>query len=198
MIELPDSELIKQVKQGNESAFEYLFQRYESLVAKIARKYYVHGYETEDFYQIGTEAFYKAVLSFEEKEASTFYGYVLSCVRNKMISQFRKQFLKVEYATDHEEITTVMEACEQYVVETSELLEEEKDTLLHGYRTELSNLLSQNFFSPLEQKCLEGFIAGLSYSEIAEQCGTEIKNVDNALMRIRAKVRKRDMRDTID
>jgi len=196
MIELPDLELIKQFKDGNEAAFEHLFRRYEPLVAKIARKYYVRGYETEDFYQIGAVAFYKAVLSFEEKESSTFYGYVLSCVRNKIVSQFRKQLIKIEYATDHEEIATVMESCEMYTVEKSEILDEENDTLVHAYRTELAKLLSEGkLLSSLEKKCLEGFIEGFSYAEIAEVQGIEIKKVDNALMRIRAKLRKRDFID---
>jgi len=196
MIELPDLELIKQIKEGDEAAFEHLFQRYEPLIAKIARKYYVRGYETEDFYQIGALAFYKAVLSFEEKENSTFYGYVLSCVRNKIVSQCRKYLFKVEYATDYEDIVTVMESRKVYTIEKSEILEEEKNTILHAYRTELSKLLSEdNFFGSLERKCLEGFIDGLSYLEIAKKHDIDIKKVDNALMRIRAKIRKRNLAD---
>ena len=196
MIELSDLELIKQVKKGDEAAFEHLFRRYEPLIAKIARKYYVRGYETEDFYQIGALAFYKAALSFEEKENSTFYGYVLSCVRNKIVSQCRKYLFNVTYDTDYEDISVVMEAHKMYTVEKSEILEEEQGTNLHTYRTELSKLFSEgDFFGPLERKCLEGFIEGLSYLEIAEKYDIDIKKVDNALMRIRAKIRKRDFTD---
>ena len=196
MIGLPDSELIKQFKEGSEIAFEHLLRRYEPLIAKIARKYYVRDYETEDFYQIGAMAFYRAVLTFEGKENATFYGYVLSCVRNKIVSQCRKHLVNVEYETDYEDIATVMESHKVYSVEKSEILEEEKDTALHVYRTELSKLLSKNkFFGSLERKCLEGFIEGLSYLEIAEKYGIEVKKVDNALMRIRAKIRKHDFTD---
>ena len=193
MIEVLDSELIKRVKAGDEVAFEHLFQRYEPLIAKIARKYHVRGYEIEDFYQIGALAFYKAVLSFEEKEDVTFYGYVLSCVRNKIVSQCRKHLHKVEYATDYEDVCVVMEANGIYTVGESEILEEEKDTILHAYRTELSKiLLEDDLLSAFERRCLEDFIEGLSYIEIAEKHGIGIKKVDNALMRIRNKIRKRD------
>ena len=192
MMGLSDSELVKQFKDGDESAFEHLYRRYEPLIAKIARKYYVRGYETEDFYQVGAVAFYKAILSFEENENSTFYGYVLSCVRNKIVSQFRRQLLKVEYATDNEDIATVMESCELYTIEKSEILDEVSGNPLHVYRAELAKLLSgSKFLSPLEKKCLAGFIAGLSYLEIAEEHGFEIKKVDNALMRIKAKIKDR-------
>jgi len=196
MIELPDLELIKQVKKGEEAAFEHLFHRYEPLIAKIAQSYYVRGYESEDFYQIGALAFYLAVLNFEEKEDSTFYSYVLSCVRNKIISQFRKQVLKVEYATEDEDIAMVMESSEMHTVAKSEILAQEKGCMIQLYRTALSKLLLEgNFFTPLQLKCLEGFIEGLSYLEIAEKHGIELKQVDNALMRIRLKVRKLDWAD---
>ena len=189
MIKLSDSALIKRIKEGDETAFEYLLQRYEPLITKIARKYYMRTYEKEDFYQIGAAAFYKAVLNFEEKEDSTFYSYALSCVRNKIVSQCRKHLTKVEYITDYEDFTTVMEAHEMYTVEKSVLLDEVNDTLLHAYRTELTKL--HQFLSPLEKKILESFVQGFSYTEIAEIHGIEIKKVDNALMRIRAKVRER-------
>ena len=196
MIELLDLELIKRVKEGEEAAFEHLFRRYEHVIANIARRYYVHGYETEDFYQVGAMAFYRAVLNFEEKEDSTFYGYVLSCVRNEIISQFRRQALKVEYATEYKDIAMVMESSEIYTVEKSEVLEEEKGSLMHVYRTELAKLLSEGgFFTPLQLKCLEGFIAGLSYSEIAEKHGIDVKQVDNALLKLRSKLRKRGFGD---
>lgn len=191
MMELSDSELIKLFKEGNESAFDYLFRRYEPLIAKVARKYYVRGYETEDFYQIGAVAFYKAVLSYEENGNSSFYSYVLSCVRNSIVSQFRRQLLKIEYATDFEDIEKAMEACKIYSIEKSEILDEENDILLHSYRTELARLTKSKFLSPLEKKCLVSFIDGLSYVEIAEEHGFELKKVDNALMRIRTKLRER-------
>jgi len=196
MIGLSDSELIKYFKNGNEGAFEDLFRRYEALVAKIARKYCVPGYEAEDFYQVGAVAFYKAVLSYDENVNSTFYGYVLPCIRNEIVSQFRKQLLLIEYATDFEEITTVLESCEIHTIEKSEIVDEEYDNLLHAYRAELAELLSERkILSPLEKKCLEGFIGGLSYLEIAQEHGIAIKKVDNALMRIRAKIRSRGVGD---
>jgi len=192
MIELPDLELIKQVKKGEEAAFEHLFHRYEPLIAKISQSYYVRGYESEDFYQIGALAFYLAVLNFEEQENSTFYSYALSCVRNKIISQFRKQVLKVEYATEHEDLAMVMESSDMDTVEKSEILGQEKGCTIQAYRATLSKLLLEDtFFTPLQLKCLEGFIEGLSYLEIAEKHGIELKQVDNALMRIRLKVKKR-------
>jgi len=193
MVQLPDSELIKLVKEGNEVAFEHLLQRYEPLVAKIARRYHIRGYDVEDFYQVGATAFYQAVLSFEGKETTTFYSYVLSCVRNKIISQCRKQNFKVEYVTDYEDISVVMESRGFYTVEKSEVLEEENDSPLHAYRIELEKLLSgHNPISSLERKCLEGFIEGLSYEEIAVKYNLDVKKVGNALARLRAKVRKRD------
>jgi len=196
LLGLPDLELINYFKEGNELAFDYLFRRYEPFIARIARKFYVFGFDTEDFYQVGAVAFYRAVLSFDEDSSATFYSYVLSCVRNEIVSQFRKQLLKIEYATDNEEIASTLEACEIYSVEKSDILDEENDSMLHTYRVELEKLLSEDeFLSPLERKCLQGFINGFSYLEIAEEYGFEIKKVDNALMRIRSKIKGRGLKE---
>ena len=192
MVTLTDLELIKRVKIGNEEAFEHLLERYEPLVAKIARSYYLDGYDRDDFYQIGCAAFYKAILNFTEAQKATFYAYALSCVRNEIVSQCRKHLARVEYATDHEEIAMVMEACEMYTVEKSEILDEENNSVIHGYRLELRALLSEeSYLSEFEKLCLENFSNNLGYTETAEKLGVDIKQVDNAMTRIRKKLRKR-------
>jgi len=191
LLHLSDLELVEQFKAGDEKAFEELFYRYKPLIAKIARKYYVRGYDEEDFRQIGAEAFYKAVLRFEEQGESTFYSYILSCVRNQLVSHFRKQSLKTEYATDFKKIAVIMESREMYTVEKSDVLDEEQNTTTHAYRAELSKLMSEQIFSPFELNCLEGFVNGLSYSEIARRYDSDLKGVNNALSRVRSKILKK-------
>ena len=93
--------------------------------------------------------------------------------------------------TDYEDFIKVMESSKMYTVEKSEILDEENDTSLHAYRAELTKLLSEKFLSPLEKRCLKSFMEGFSYTEIAEIHGIDVKKVDNALMRIRAKIRER-------
>ncbi|MCL1990665.1 MAG: sigma-70 family RNA polymerase sigma factor [Defluviitaleaceae bacterium] len=196
MIDRPDSELIAQVKQGDEIAFEHLLLRYKTLINKVVRRYYLQSYEREDFYQVGAVAFYRAVLTYQKQEDATFYSYALSCVRNEMVSLCRKEIIKTEYATEMDEITLIMESRGTYSVEKSHVLEEENNTVLHVYRTELNKLLLQdNFFGKVEQQCLEGLINGLTYEEIAKAYQFDVRNVWNAMCRVRGKLRKHGLDD---
>lgn len=42
----------------------------------------------------------------------------------------------------------------------------------------------------MELCALKGYVSGLSYSEIAESTGLDVKAVDNALQRVRKKLLK--------
>ena len=44
--------------------------------------------------------------------------------------------------------------------------------------------------SPLEKQVVDLFLTGMSYTEIARVLGRDEKSMDNALQRIKAKIRK--------
>ena len=48
----------------------------------------------------------------------------------------------------------------------------------------------QEVLSPLEREVLDLYLADLNYVQIAEKLGRDPKSMDNALQRIKAKVRK--------
>jgi len=196
MLDLPDEILIKQVQKGDDKAFEHLLGRYKILIDKIIRRYYLPSYESEDFYQIASLAFHRAILTYEKQGNATFYTYALSCIRNKLVSLYRQELMKREYAVDIEEMTVIAEARENYVLEKSDVLEEEQDTLLHHYRAELDKLLGKkSFFGDIEQKCLRAVIEGFTYSEIAEKYGFDHTKISNAMTRVRAKLKKHGFAD---
>jgi len=143
MIELTDEVLIKQIQAGNDEAFEHLLHRYKVLIDKIVRKYYLLGYESEDFFQVASLAFYRAILTYDNEENATFYTYALSCVRNRLVSLCRHELVKKEYVVGIQAISVIAEAREKYAIEKSLIIEEEQDTILHNYRAELNKFLAK-------------------------------------------------------
>jgi len=191
MIELPDEVLIKQFKSGNEAAFECLLARYDLLIKKVARRYFGHGYEPEDFYQIGAMAFLDAVMKYEESKDYTFYAFALSCVRNGLISEYRKITSEIEYTARNEILSYVSETRRNYSALNSEFTEEENGTILFTYRQLVKKLLNnEHMLTALEKGCFAAYIEGKSYEEIALVVGEDVKSVDNALVRCRDKVKK--------
>jgi len=195
MVELPDETLINRVRIGDDEAFEHLLERYKSLIDKIIRKYYLSTYDADDFYQIASLAFHRAILTYQKQDSATFYTYALSCVRNKLVSLYRQELIKQEYAIGIEEMTVIAESREVYVVEKSAVLEEEQDSMLHYYRSKLDQLLAKgNFFGEIEAQCLKAALEGLTYSEIADKYGFDHAKISNAMTRVRAKLKKNGMK----
>jgi RNA polymerase sporulation-specific sigma factor len=191
MVELPDAVLIEQFKDGNEAAFECLLARYDLLIKKIARKYFGHSYEPEDFYQVGAMAFLDAVLKYEERKEYTFYAFALSCVRNGLISEYRKIVSQIEYTASNEILSFVKETRRNYSALNSEFAEEASGSILFTYGQLIKEVLeSEHLLSRFEKRCFKRYVEGKSYGEIALELNEEIKTIDNALVRCRKKMRK--------
>jgi len=187
-----DMMLVKKIKEGDEYSFEVMLKRYDPLIVKIAHKFYLYGYEVDDFKQISSLAFYDAILNFDESCEFAFYAYALKAMRNRMMSLCRKELVKDEKGTEHDEISVVMEARENYIVFQSEIVDEANDLEIHKYRVLLKELLSEtSFLSPFERICLEGAISGLPQATVAQINNADLKKVNNAWLRIREKLRKR-------
>lgn len=189
--ELSDIVLIEKFKDGNEMAFECLLTRYDLLIKKLARAYFGHGYEPEDFYQIGAMAFLDATLKYEQSREYTFYAFALSCVRNGLISEYRKIVTDVEYTYRNEILSYVSETRRNYSALNSEFTDEVNGSVLFTYRQLVKKMLeSESILTKLEKKCFKRYVEGKPYGEIALEINEEIKNVDNALFRCRRKIKK--------
>lgn len=94
---LNDYELVYQVKENNEIAYNTIFDKYTPLVKKIAYDYYKclkHiGISLDDLCQEGFVAVSKALCEYDGK-TSLFYTYVYVCIRREMdryIKSYKRQ-----------------------------------------------------------------------------------------------------------
>ena len=192
-MQLPDLALIELVKNKNEIAFEYLLSRYDPLIKRLIQNYYIRNYEEEDLYQIGILAFYHATLTFDADNGSSFYAFALSCVRNKVISIWRKNREIIEYATDYQDFLVVMENNTEHNdnLEFLGILGEGVSSVQH-YRFE-KLLADREIFSKLEYNVLKDFVSGMDSYEIACAKGLQIEQVDNALFRAKLKIKQQEL-----
>lgn len=193
MVQLPDIELIELVRNGSDGAFEHLLSRYHPLIKRLTNSYFVRNYDADDLYQIGILAFYHAALTYNVTHGASFYAFALSCVRNKVISIWRKNREDIEFVTDHQDFLLVMENHADSSV-SSEIFE-----LLHGNssgrRQRFEKLLTnRDIFSHLEYDVLKNFIAGMDSYEIACAKGLQQKQIDDALGRVKIKMKQQGLR----
>jgi len=193
LVQLADLELIELVKSGNDVAFEHLLSRYTPFIKRLIRNYYIRNYDRDDLYQIGILAFYHAALTFKVDHGSSFYAFALSCVRNKVISIWRKNRENIEYVTDYQDFLVVMENNTEYN-NNSETLGIVSDGISFVQHYRFKRLLAnREIFSKLEYNVLKDFVSGMDSHEIACAKGLRIEQVDNALFRAKLKIKRQGL-----
>ncbi len=191
-----DYELISYVKESNEEASDILFEKYKPLIITIATKMIGYssnlGLEINDLIQEGLIGLNTAIKSFDDQEEVSFYTYARTCIERKMISALvsaRRQKHKIlnesmslEVYSDDDEFNIMesLTADNSYNPENIVVEYENEHTLLE-------NII--NSLTPFEQQVFELKLSGFKYREIADILDKDKKAIDNALNRIKSKIK---------
>ena len=190
-----DEELVVFTKEGHDDATEYLLQKYAPLVKKSIRTLYLIGADTEDLMQEGMIGLFKAIQHFvkdNEKNAS-FYTFAKLCIDRQIYSAIkasnRKKHLPLNsyisfYSSGNdtdEELIDNLEAGNESNPEHIILSQENESFLEESAR---------NYLSKLEQEVLHLYLEGNSYTDIGSALNKPTKSIDNAVQRIREKIKK--------
>lgn len=192
-----DYELLSYISEKNEEASEVLFEKYRPLILATANRMLGYckntGLELNDLIQEGMLGLNLAMNSFDEEKDTSFYTYAKMCIERKIISQVvASRRLKHKALNDSLSLENTDENNTDYVYDKSltdnsynpeEILfngENEKDLV-----KEVSDILTD-----FEAQVFELKINGFDYKEIAEILDKDIKAIDNALQRIKVKIKK--------
>ncbi|MBR5486333.1 MAG: sigma-70 family RNA polymerase sigma factor [Oscillospiraceae bacterium] len=181
MIKQSTAELLQKAKQGDTHSFTALVNSYISSVRAIAHAYRFP--EKEDLVQEGLIGFIKAVRTFDPNKQVPFKSYVNLCVSSQ-INSYLKKCRTQKRKADMECLPLDMldsldgfsdpSAEDIYInMESSKNLNEQIESLLSGF----------------EQEALKLYLSGHTYSEMAIILNVAPKAVDNALQRIRRKLK---------
>lgn len=137
--------------------------------------------EAEDLVQEGLIALLKAIPQFDSARDIGFSAYAQSCILNRM-----RSFIRRESRSDAPlgDLTQVLEAQGELIDPvTPESILVEKESF-DQCRMQVMALLSAR-----EWEILQCVMNGASYAETAAKLNTSVKSVDNAMQRIRRKMR---------
>lgn len=176
---MTDDEVITKINEGNYELLSVVIERYLPLIVKIAKQY-LPSAQIEDAVQEATFALYSAIKNYEVGKAS-FKTFATLCIKRSVISQLRKtNALK----SIPQELISSIDEVELTDVNTPEEILIEKE----NYKALTNNIKLE--LSAMEYNVLELFLSGKGYSDIAKALGITEKSVDNALARIRKKIKK--------
>ena len=180
---MDDNLLVSKAKEGDSNSLTTLIKRYSDMVFQKSLSFkQLSGIDYEDLYQEGMIGLLGAVYSFDDSKDVLFSTFASTLVTRKMLSALRNANNKANIPL-HSYISIDEEINLRSYSPTPE------DLLLFNEEIERINSFVDDNLSKTEKKVFKLNMLGLSYNEIAEILDCNEKSVDNALQRIRKKIR---------
>ncbi len=193
--ELKDEELVELAQSGSEDAINILLERYRPLILSLSSRYFLRGQDRDDLIQEASIAVLRAIDKFDPKQNSNFAGFVKLVGTQDMIDAIRKsenlnnQVLSDAISTDANDLEF------SAVTLTGQTIDTEEELISRIEYFEQKKL--KDVLSPLEWDVFIGRLSGKSYQEIANDLFRSVKAIDNALQRIKKKLRNSSDSDNI-
>lgn len=194
---LNDYELLSYVSEKNGEANEIIFQKYKPYIVDRANKLYPYcknyGVEINDLIQEGMVGLNDAINSFCESHDTTFYTYASKCINSRIIS-FIVQSGRLKNKVLNDSVFLELNesdlsnnfgkdlADNSYNPEEILIDEESKREVLD---------IIDKYLNEFEKEVINLKINGFKYKEIADMTGKDIKSIDNAIQRIKNKIREK-------
>ena len=195
---LSDEELITEYRDGDEKIVDYLMEKYKELVRSLAGSMYILGGDTEDLIQEGMIGLFKAIREYDSGRDASFKTFAHLCVSRQIYSAVklsgRKKHMPLNtyvsfYIEGREGESTERPVSLGETLMADKELEPESIILNQEKAEELAEAIEKEL-SPLEKSVLDLHMTGMSYTETARILGRDEKSTDNALQRVRAKLKK--------
>ncbi|MCI9336895.1 MAG: RNA polymerase sporulation sigma factor SigH [Lachnospiraceae bacterium] len=195
-----DDELIDRIRRGETAITDYICDKYKNLVRSKAKSMFILGADNDDLIQEGMIGLFKAVRDYDMGRDASFHTFADLCISRQMYTAVqaakRRKHLplntyvsldsKGSFSGEEErESPNLAEVLADRVEMSPEELFLDKERVAYLEKTIEEEL------SDFERQVLDLYMTGMSYTEIAKVLGRDGKATDNALQRLKAKIRKR-------
>ena len=186
---IKDEELISRFKNGESEILDYLMEKYKNMVRKKARTMFLIGGENDDLIQEGMIGLFKAVRDYQPDKDATFQTFASICVDRQIYNAIQSSNRQ-----KHQPLNSYVSLSEQGGENEEHLgdtwVENPESIIIDQENVENLEQEITTTLSPMENQVLEYYLAGNGYGEIAEIMGKTPKSIDNALRRIRTKIKE--------
>ncbi len=197
-----ERELIVEARNGDNSAMNTLLTYYKTLVLSVTRKYFLINSEQSDLVQEGMIGLFNAIRSFDEKSHVSFFSYAKLCIKHQVQSavirnnRLKNQMLNTYFSINNQgKILLTQSNGEErlndedsgFYLESKELTPEENIVFKEKLK-EIKGRIEKTL-SGYEKEVLRLYMSGLNYTQIAQTLKKEPKSIDNALSRIKIKLK---------
>ena len=182
---LRDEPLVLLAREGSPAALQILFERYAPLIeSRVARG--GAGLDRDDLLQEGRIGLFLALLSFDDDKSTLFKTYAGVCITHQIHSARRRADRK-----KHRPLNTYLplQSDDFSTSYGASSAVDPVDALIDKENFENIREMIMHKLSDFERKSFTLHLGGSTYTEIAEHLASSPKAVDNALQRVRRKLR---------
>ncbi|MBR1477171.1 MAG: sigma-70 family RNA polymerase sigma factor [Lachnospiraceae bacterium] len=192
-----DEELIARIRAGERDIADYLCGKYKDAVRARSQSMFLQGGDRDDLIQEGMIGLYKAIRDFDENKDASFSTFAGLCITRQMQTAIeganRKKHTPLNTAVSifsegREDSENPMEALE-FVEDKREINPEE--VLIDRENVENLEGIIDEELSVFEREVLILHMGGFKLTEIAKRLSKDDKSIDNALQRIKNKIRRK-------
>ena len=190
-----DEELIIRYRDGDKQIMDYLMDKYKHVVRNKAGRMFILGADKDDLIQEGMIGLFKAVRDYDSGRDASFLTFADLCVSRQMYTAIqaanRKKHLPLNsyislYKNSEDEILEgqLIGAIRDFSEQNPE------EILIDRENVEALQTIIDQELSTFERQVLELSMTGMGHIDIARLLGKDPKSTDNALNRVKTKIRK--------
>lgn len=190
-----DEELIIALRDGDTGVYDYILEKYKNMVRIRAKSMFIPGSDDKDTIQEGMIGLFKAIRDYDPGRDASFKTFAELCVSRQIITavenskrkkhSFLNDYVSLDAAIDESEEASLLECLTSLTDRTPEELVVDRDLYARLIDKTMESL------SELEQSVFRAMLmSGSNYSEIARILGRDEKSTDNAMQRVKAKIKK--------
>lgn len=195
-----DEELIVRLRDGESAITDYIMDKYKNLVRSKAKSMYILGADREDLIQEGMIGLFKAIRDYDTGRDASFFTFADLCVSRQMYTAVQaagrqkhaplNTYISLYASAFEGEGTDKGEEGELINSVISQSERNPEEVLIDKENLELLEKAIDKELSSFEKQVLDLYLTGMKYSQIARVLGRDDKSTDNALQRIKSKLKK--------
>ena len=185
---MSDEELIAALRSGEKEITDYLMDKYKSLVKKKAKALYLIGGETDDLIQEGMIGLFQAVRDYQPDKNTLFSTFANLCVVRQLCKA-----IEVSGRKKHKPLNAYVSLSgdDSPLLEAFDFSQQNPETIvIDRENTEQMRNKIRECLSEFENEVLDLYLEGKTYTQIAVLMEKTPKSIDNALQRIRGKIKE--------
>ena len=187
---------IVRLREGEVPVTDYIMEKYKNLVRNKAASMYILGADREDLIQEGMIGLFKAVRDYDSGRDAGFYTFADLCVSRQMYAAIqaagRKKHipLKSYISLSAESKEGEEEEQQKWLAQLVDDGQNPEQLVIDRENLENLEKKIEDELSSFEKEVLDLYITGMTYVQIAHVLGKDEKSTDNALQRIKSKIKR--------